>query len=108
MVPSYPTCAASIPSAATIIPCACSCRTGRPPQPCRIAQSRTLRSKPMCHTPGLEMPPRASSVSCTRRWASRPWLESGLLPLAVTGRIGGARCDDKGRLEKLAHPRRPL
>jgi AcrR family transcriptional regulator len=39
----YPTCAASIPSAATRIPCACSWRTGRPPHPCRIAHSRTLR-----------------------------------------------------------------
>ena len=47
----YSKCAASIPSAATRIPWACSCRTGRPPQPWRIAHSRTLRCKPTtCQT----------------------------------------------------------
>ena len=37
---SYPT---SNPGAATRIPCACSTRTGLPPQPCRIAHSRSGR-----------------------------------------------------------------
>jgi hypothetical protein len=39
----YPECAASIPSAVIRIPWACSWRTGRPPQPCRIAYSRGRR-----------------------------------------------------------------
>jgi hypothetical protein len=44
---SYPKCATDIPSAATRMPCACSCRTGRLRQPCRIARSRTLRGSPI-------------------------------------------------------------
>ena len=39
----YPKCAARTPSAATRIPCACSCRIGRPPPPCLItSQLRSL------------------------------------------------------------------
>ena len=40
--PYHPT---STPSAATRMPCACSTRTGLPPQPCRIAYSRIEGSK---------------------------------------------------------------
>ena len=69
----YPKCTASIPSDAMRIPCACSCRTGRPPQPWRIAHSRTLRCTPTtCHThepAGLLIPPNAAIASCTRRCA---------------------------------------
>jgi hypothetical protein len=41
----YPKCAASIPSDAIRLPCACSCRTGRP-HPWRIAHSRVLGCRP--------------------------------------------------------------
>jgi hypothetical protein len=49
---SYPKCAASIPSAATKIPCACSWRTGRLLQP--------LAQRPLAHTaPQADDVPRA-------------------------------------------------
>ena len=41
-----PKCAASTPSVATRTPCACGGGTGRPPQPCRMAHSRTELSQP--------------------------------------------------------------
>jgi hypothetical protein len=70
----YPKCAAKIPSAATRMPWACSCRTGRLRQPCRIAHSRTLRCKPTTcqiqEPAGLDRPPNASIDWCTRRRAS--------------------------------------
>ena len=69
----YPKCTASIPSDAMRIPCACSWRTDRPPQPWRIAHSRTLRCRPttcQTHEPaGLLIPPSAAIASCTRRRA---------------------------------------
>ena len=67
---SWPKCPASTPSAATRIPCACSCRTGRPFQLWLIAHSRTLRYRQttcQTHEPaGLEVPPSASRYLCTR------------------------------------------
>jgi hypothetical protein len=60
----YPKCAASTPSAATGIPCACSCRSDLLPQPYRIAHSRTLLCSPttcQTHEPaGLLIPPNAA------------------------------------------------
>jgi hypothetical protein len=48
----YPVCAASIPSAAIKIPCACSCRTGFPHHPWRRAHSRSapLQADHVPHT----------------------------------------------------------
>jgi hypothetical protein len=64
------------PSAATKIPWACSCRTGRPPQPRRIDHSRTLCCSPTtCHThepAGLEMPPSASCPNVPAPASYRP------------------------------------
>lgn len=79
-----------MPNAATRIPCARSCRTGRPPQPCRIAHSRTLRCRPttcQTHDPaGLEMPPSACIASCTRRRASS-WCSLGQPQRSATKRL---------------------
>ena len=48
---------ASIPSVAIWIPCACSCRTGRPPQPGRILRwTRTRRED------GFRIAPRSRSL----------------------------------------------
>jgi hypothetical protein len=73
---TYRKCIANIPSAATRIPCACSCLTGRPPQPCRIAHSRTLRCRPttcqMQEPAGLEMPPSASCSNVPAPASQRP------------------------------------
>ena len=108
--------AASIPSAATRIPCACSCRNGRSPQPCRVAHSRTLRCRPTtCHTqlpaglpqtaqttrradaPTTRCRPRARS----RRSSSCPWTLNQQTPkgnvaegvMGATGAVGNAAND---------------
>jgi hypothetical protein len=44
----YPYHPASTPSAATRIPCACSARTGRPPQPCQSAYDAVSGRAPRC------------------------------------------------------------
>jgi hypothetical protein len=51
--PPYPYHPASTPSAATRMPCACSTRTGLPPQPWRSAHSRMERGRPPVDRGGL-------------------------------------------------------
>jgi hypothetical protein len=96
------------PHAATRMPCACSCRTTRPPSlaaaptPVRCAEGRR-RARPA----GLDSPPTASNDWCTFRRASS-WrsLSSGSRPVPGTRRVGIARRgvevgDDEGGLEVL-------